>query len=476
MRTDSKSTLGTSIFFSVYDGDTEKNFLRTGILDHLKRAGFRIILLVRAKPGSEKERYYRDSFASDFVTVEIIPPGMTTTEWYWYHLSWNTLPTRSSYVKRHDLYLRHHNQLRYFIESIAWLLGHMRVWRHFLRLAYYFIPDSYCADLFDKYKPSLLFAPNMFSPEDCRLLRVARKRRIPTLTTMKSWDVPTTRGFTRVKADRILTFNAINQRETIEIGDYHPTQVRVVGFPQFDMYSNESIYIPRDTFFQSLGIDPGKRIILFAAPGDFKNPFTDEILRLLDQAIHDGDLPRDVHILARFHPKYPSSAEKLSALKHVTKDRPGTYFTHNLEQALDAPQETTFQWTFTDIDLIHLANSLRHASVTINTESTMTLDAAANDRPIVLVGFDGNHKLDFWKSVIRNYGREHLKAVLDTGGARLAHSPEELLQHINMYLDTPTADAGGRRRIRDELLFRCDGRSALRVAEHIIEMAQTRRK
>jgi CDP-glycerol glycerophosphotransferase (TagB/SpsB family) len=209
---------------------------------------------------------------------------------------------------------------------------------------------------------------------------------------------------------------------------------------------------------------------LFSVPGDFKNPYSHEIMLSLDEAVESGKFCKPVQFLARFHPKYQSKAEGLSDLKNFIKNRPGTYFSKNLEQALDSPQSQTFQWTFTDKDITHLANSIYHTAMTVNTESTMMLDAAALDKPVVLIGFDGNQKLPYWSSIIRNYSREHLKAVLDTNGTRLAHNADELIEHINTYLQDPKIDAEGRALMRSKLLYKFDGNSSKRVADAVLSM------
>ena len=460
----------STIFITIYDGDTEKNILRSGVLDMLRTSPHKIVLLIRGGEQGSRLPYYKKHFESGSVIVEPLSLASTTFERWIYHLSWNSLPTRSAYVKRHDLYLIHRNTLRYALESLAGFLGRFRLWRECLRALYYALPDAYTQHLFEKYRPDLVFAPNMFSAEDCRMLRAARKRGIPTLTMAKSWDVPTTRGFTRVKADDILVFNEINKREIIEIGDYMPDSVHIVGFPQFDAYTRKDIYISHTAFCQHMGLDPEKKTILFAVPGDFKNPYSHEIMRLLDDAAERGAFVEPVQILARFHPKYPSTGESLKGLKHFILNRPGTYFSKNLEQAIDAPATTTFEWTYTDADIAHLANSIYHSVMVINTESTMTLDAAAIDRPVVLIGFDGNQKLPYWRSIIRNYSREHLQGVLQTGGARLAKSADELIAHINTYLTNSRADSEGRERLRNELIYRTDGKSAERIVECIEAM------
>lgn len=460
-----------TVFVSIYGGDIEKIYLRSGVIREIVDAGHRVVLLIRVKKDDEdKLKYYRDNYGGPNVVVEPLPPATTAAELYWYHFSWNSIPSYSSYVKRKDLYLKHRKTFRYLLELCAWYLGHLRPWRTFVRFVYLRLPDDYAKDLFETYKPDLLFAPNMFSPEDCRLLRVAKKRGIRTVTTMKSWDVPTTRGFTRVMADRILVFNRINFDETVAIGDYRPDRVRIMGFPQFDVYAKPETYLPREEFFARIHADPAKKLILFAIPGDFKHPFINDILIGLDRAITDGRIREPVQVLARFHPKYPSPAEALKDLRNFIMDRPGTYFTKKLEMSTDAPMAATYQWTFTDNDLIHLANSLKHADVTMNVESTMTLDAASIDRPVIMIGFDGDKKLDYWHSITRNYDREHFQAVLKSRGVRLAKSMDELIADINAYLEDPKLDAAERQTLRDAVIYKTDGQSAHRAAQFILEM------
>lgn len=459
-----------TIFISIYDGDTEKQILRSGVLDILKKSGNKIILLIRGDVKSERFAYYKEHFQGEHVVIVPIPNASTVFERWMFHFCWNSLPTHSAYVKRRDLYLSHKNIFRYALESSAGFMGKYRFWRELIRTIYFIFPDNYARDIFDKYKPDILFAPNMFSAEDGRLLRMARKRKIRTLTMAKSWDVPTTRGFTRVKADAILVFNEINKKEIIEIGDYDMNCVHVVGFPQFDSYINTDMYKTRDEFFSELQIDSSKQLILFAVPGDFKNPYSHEIMQRLDEAVENGELIKPVKFLARFHPKYPSKGETLKGLKHFILDRPGTYFSRTLESAIDAPSAKTFQWTYTDKDIKHLINSLYHSAVVVNTESTIMLDAAAVDRPIVLVGFDGNQNLPYERSVIRNYDREHLREVLDTGGTKLSRSFDELIKYINRYLNDSTLDADGRAFLRERLLFRVDGQSSQRIATQILDM------
>ena len=455
-----------TLFITVYDGDTEKVILRSQILVLLKAAGHRVVLCVR---GASRLQYYKDAFEKDNVTVELLPPAQTKLELIWHHLSWNTVPTHSVYLRRNITFQKKKQYVRFFFEYLAWLLGHVRLWREFLRFVYLHSPDTYAGQLFDTYKPDLVFSPNMFSPEDCRMLRAAKKRGIPTVATAKSWDVLTTKAFSRVRADRLLVFNEFNKEEAVRLADYKPQNVVITGFPQFDAYAHEELFESREAFMERMGGDTNKRMILIAVPGDWKTPHTKEIMVELQKRIDAGHFKKPLQVLARFHPKYPDSSEGLK-LKDFIFDRPGTHFTNKRETSIDMGVKDSYAWTFTDKDIAHLASSIRHSDIIINTESTLTLDAAANDRPTILIGYDGDATLPYWDQVARIYERDHYKHVTETKAAPLVKSHDELEREINRFLEDPEYLRQERELLKRNLMFKVDGQSSKRVADAVLAL------
>jgi hypothetical protein len=99
-------------------------------------------------------------------------------------------------------------------------------------------------------------------------------------------------------------------------------------------------------------------------------------------------------------------------------------------------------------DVQFLANLTRHADLNINVASTMTLDFAARDRPVVNIAFDVADPPPFgvplWE---HHYGFEHYRPVIDFAAARFARSKTELVEHVNAYLADPSLDRTGRRRL-----------------------------
>ncbi len=456
-----------TVLIHIYDGDAEKNILRSGVITRLREHDVRVVLAIR---GADRLDYYKKEYERDGIVVEVIPSATTSAESLWYFIGWNTIPTRSVRIRRRDSARAGWGIGKKAFAYAVGFLGQFRWWRTVLRFIYRATPDSYATALLDTYRPDLVFAPNMFSPEDCRLMKAAMKRGIPTVATAKSWDVLTNKAFTRVQADKLLVFNEFNRQEAIALGDYENGHVTVTGFPQFDVYGDPETYVPRTAFCERVGIGAEKKILLFAVPGDWKFPYTDEVIKHIDDAIENGALPSGTHVLARVHPKYPTKVESRTDYAHVTIERPGTYFSGKQEKSIDTSSSGTLAWTFTNADILHLANSIRHSAVTMNIESTMTLDAIALDKPVVLVGYDGDHTLPPDRSIAENYTRTHYQNVMDTKAARLATNKEDLVAYLRAYIGDPALDSSERALLKDRLLYKVDGRSAERVANALLEM------
>ncbi|MDB6036889.1 MAG: hypothetical protein JWM99_730, partial [Verrucomicrobiales bacterium] len=73
------------------------------------------------------------------------------------------------------------------------------------------------------------------------------------------------------------------------------------------------------------------------------------------------------------------------------------------------------------------------------------------------------------QSCLRYYDYEHYKRVVQTGGFKISRSIDELVQHIQEYLDNPKLDAAGRARIRQEQCWKLDGRAGCRIAEFLLD-------
>jgi hypothetical protein len=211
-------------------------------------------------------------------------------------------------------------------------------------------------------------------------LRAASRRSLPCLTSIISFDNPTTRGWIPVLFDRYLVWNRHNAEQLCRsYPGIEPDRVVVTGAPQFDFYVGDDWRWSEQRWRRELGLAPGRPVILFGGGPEVIVPDEPSFLLDLDAAISRGEIPGDPLVLFRRHPVEPLERWQpyLDRTKHVVVDEPWAVRTGDL---------TTSSATVVDIE--RLVATLEHSAVHVNTSSTMTVDGAYFDRPQVGPAYD----------------------------------------------------------------------------------------
>ena len=135
---------------------------------------------------------------------------------------------------------------------------------------------------------------------------------------------------------------------------------------------------------------------------------------------------------------------------------------------LDMPRGATgLAADYTPDGIAHIAQLLDASAVTINVASSISIDAAIFDTPVVNLRFDAEPGRPYLKSVRRQYDTDHYRQVLRTGAVRLADSPEQLIDEVRRYLAEPSHERAERAGLVRSLCYRDDGQAGARVAEAI---------
>lgn len=440
-----------------FDGIIARNVLYTDVLPRLRSEGIRLLII----PPEGKEELYREKF-DDGVMVRVLPTGSLWKPTFFdsviLNLFLQSIPTRFMRIRQVDWYWHQKKYIHYYAASALRFLGRFYWYRTCIRYLALLQPvRKEIRTLFDEWNPDAVFAPTMIAPLEVGLLRLAKSKGKTTIGMAKSWDNFTSKAFIRVFPDWIIVHNRLQIDEAAQLFDYPKDRIFVSGIPQMDRYQDPSFMEPRAAFCKKLGLDPEKRIILYAPAGDWMNPYDKETLERILDWIEGGEIA-DCQVLLRLHPGYHSRTEELKGRKHLVVERPGKHFGTRLKSV-----------EFDQDDIHHLANSLHHAAVIIHTASTIGMEAAYLDRPVIHLGFDGNNQLPYWKSVRRYYDREHCVPFVTLGGGRLVQNPEELLKSLNMYLNDPTVDYEGRQRLAQLLCYSFDGKAGERIGSFIAE-------
>jgi hypothetical protein len=320
-----------------------------------------------------------------------------------------------------------------------------------------FFTPPLCRQLFEKYKPDLVFYTNLYAKDPCIEIE-AQRRKIKTLCLMLSWDNPTTKGPFPVRPDKIIVWNTILKEELVSHHQCDPANVLISGVPQFDIYCRKDRFRSREDFFRHWGLDPKKKLLTYTTGSFTMIPYEPEVVDILYKALQTSLFFAPAQILLRLHPKdVYKRYDTFEGKPNITIQMPGR------------AANTADNWNPTTEDMYGLAELMHYSDVVINVASTITLDAACFDTPVVNVAFDGYHKVSYGKSCKRYYDYEHYKNVVKTGGIKISHTPEELIGAVNAYLIDRTLDAEGRQRLRDELCWKLDGQAGNRIAKYILE-------
>lgn len=314
--------------------------------------------------------------------------------------------------------------------------------------------------LFDKYQPDLVFYSTIYSPNQCVELG-AGQRGIPAVAFVQSWDNPTSKGPFPMRADHVVVWNHILKDELLKYHRFQPGQVHVSGAPQFDLYTDLSGHRDRTAFFQRWGLDPKKRLLTYTTGTPGTSPFDHEVIDLFYERMRAGAFKEPCQLLVRLHPK----------------DRYSDYvrFEKKPDLVLQLPgkkAETNDHWNPDHEEMRTLAELMRYSDVVINVASTITIDAAAFDTPVVNVAFDGYSQKPYLDSCLRYYDYDHYKRIVATGGVRIAKSIDETIAHTQAYLGDRTLEAAGRARIREEQCWKLDGQSGRRIADLLLSLME----
>ena len=447
-----------TLFIPIFYKQQARNVLETDILATLSsRAGLKIVLFV---PEFKKE--YFERFARENVVMEPVgdkPEILSKMDALFHSISLNYIDSNTLRIFRKKYFLRNPARLRYFLRRMATvILGRCRPLRRFFRWCDgRFIRDDFFSRAFEQYHPDLVFVPHLISKFDRAMLRESKRRSIPSVGAVHSWDnITAVKNPIQLLPDTLIAYNEIIKEESIKYLDMPSSRVVVTGLPHYDYYVKEK-RSSREDFFRRIGADPNKRLILFSPAGKIESDTDWHIVAILERAIAEGKLG-NAQILVREHPVSEMSRGELKSSPRVVFDVPFTTFGGGRE----------FKEITAD-DMKHLADSLFFSDVTINICSTLAIDAAAFDKPVINVMFDGWATKPYIESIRRFYDHDHYRAILRSGGVRVARTPEELVEHVSRYLENPSLDHEGRARIVREQCWRMDGQAGARVSAVLLE-------
>lgn len=442
-----------TVFITIFQGVEAKNILRTTVLaELLNDSDIRLVFFVRTP---ERAEYYRKEFSDSRIVYEVA--DFEPREWwdkFFGALKFLLLRTSTTDLRRRMEFDRSRKRAAYLLLrglnlalARPWL---RRVARWFdYRLA----GERRFGPFFERYRPEAVFLAHLFDDTEIALLREAKRRNIPTIGFVNSWDKLTARSAVRLLPDQLLVYNDIVRAEAIAHADMPESRIAVVGIPQYDHYFGHRPR-PRQEFMAAVGLNPAMRFFLYAPMGETFSVADWDIIDLIKGWLDQDALGPNIELFIRFQPNDFVDERELSRRPWLKYDRPGIRFSRT--RGVD--------WDMSGKELEHLADTLTHMSLLVCYASSISVDAAIFGKPVINIDFEIKPPAELLRSPTQFYRMEHYRKALATGGIRLVDSRESLAHWIRTYLARPETDREGRRRLVRVECGPCDGKAGERIA------------
>src|SRR3989344_1327982 len=446
------------IFLTIFEGVEAKNLLRTSVLPTLLTdPAVRIVLFTKSL---EKVEYYKKEFFDPRLIYEVAPrQPISGWDAIFAKLKFTLLRTATTDLKRWLNYQCEKNFLRYFGGSFANLLLAWPIVRKIVRgLDFILVHQNFYAPIFEKYQPDLVFLAHLFDEPEIDLLREAKKQNIKTVGLINSWDKTTARCILRLLPDKAIVFNEIVKQEMIKHNEMAITDIFVSGLSQYDIYWNAKPS-SREDFFNAIGISSDKKLIVYAPMGRAFGGHDFEMIDLLRGLLAEGKFGSDVELFIRFQPNDFFEESEIAKRPDLKFDYPGKRFSS--ARGVD--------WDMDEKNISHLVDTLAHASLFISYASSIVIDAAIFDKPVINIGFEINENLRLENKPIQYYQTDHYRNVLKTGGVQLVKNVDELVNWVKKYLADNTFDKVARERLVKEQCQFTDGKSGERIGRFLLD-------
>ena len=481
----SAETATQTIFIAAALGFQARTLLRTSFFDALKASGHRLVLLV-----PNPDEAYMHEFAAENVELAQLDTetceryfGASQTQRWLRYLRMYTAPkgTDSGTLDgRLDLfeknYLSKRPAMAHLFPFAVRLMRRSALLRRLVRdlECALFAPDLHAA-LYERYKPSLLLVSSTGGnwKGDTFLVREARKRKVPVVCLVHSWDNPSSYGVEGARADRYLAWADQMKQELNAYQEIPLSQIQVTGAPIFDVYHGIDRESARRRLISELGLDPERKLIVYGtiSPPDW-HPYDLRVVEFLLEQIQRDTLKQPAQLLVRFHPRhYPKRAADTEAYGKL-QAKYGNLF-------LDMPQVLSdrLPLDMPTRDLHHIAEIVTAADVIVNVWSTLNLEAALCDVPVINLAFDPTPQENSQKTALieqrpdQMMRRPHIKRLIASRGVGVAVSWEDLLDQLNASLENPALDHTGRRALARLELGEYDAKAGIKSAAAVFAIS-----
>lgn len=325
----------------------------------------------------------------------------------------------------------------------------------------FIFPQRPHKELFDKYKPSIVFVPDIFGPQGLDILREAKRQGVKSLGMTASWDHFPKR-FEARKPDVLLVWNEVLKKEAMELQNYEEKNIFVTGVPQYDLFAQKEYLMSREEFFKKINLDPKKKLISFFSSSK-RAPDDGDIVDMILKWLKEKKFSYDAQMYIKPYPGVITDHEKFDKFE---SDK-FVYIDWIEKKRLFG--DSAHAWYPSLEGVLFFMNILYYSDVIISTYSSVSVEASAFLKPAININFDGYKQRPFEQSIKRSKYKSHFMHVFETNGVRQIENQQELLDSIEEFFKNSDANKKNLMKLRDKMCWKVDGKASERITNKILE-------
>ena len=305
--------------------------------------------------------------------------------------------------------------------------------------------------IFKKYEPQAMIVGTLGGDRyDIPWMAIGRENRARIFVSDLSWNYLDDRLFSYPRqVSKIFAWNEWWEKTLQKEYLVGPGKISVVGSARYDRLRGQFNFERKSEFFSKNGLDSQKKLITFAIGAEEWHPFKLEVIEFILAAIKTKQIAFPSQLLVRIGPKQKKT-EKYYHLKNQYED----FF---VEEADKNPAQS-YVW-----------NLLHSSDVVLSIFSSLALDAALMDKPMIYIGFTTPKNHPFNNILKKIFDFETIKQALDTGGVDVAFDENNFIKKLNSALQSPGILSDGRKRLIAKFLGEKTKPTGRQTAEEILE-------
>lgn len=323
--------------------------------------------------------------------------------------------------------------------------------------------DRSLSAIFEKYQPTMSLLCITATQHDEIFVRNCRAFNVPVVYMVMSWDHLSAKVVLHLDFKLILVWNEHTRQETLRTYPwFNASQVKVVGIPHFDSYALKP-EVTREQWCERYGLDPARRTLLFSTMPQVRHDQQHLVIKtLLDEIKPGGRLPADLQILIKCHP-----LDNFAGYAEVITGRPAGL--HGTSFKGKNPKEN---WEPSDSELTDSRNALYFCDVNINIFSTVTIEAAFFNKPIISLAFDPLPIPPGRVPCREYYNWDHFKHIVDKNATIMTESYDQLFDAINKSLSNPKYKSAERQVLVDTYMGCTVGTGSQHMVDELVSFSR----